>query len=128
MNPSTTPAPAKKPRKQRADAGKSRGAKFEYYVLNGSTPCFIDRSGVLDRRPILAPCKAGEALEIIGCGPARGPKGRMDTMVKRTLDVVKRVGGATIFEKTERMKTALARYAGLSGDWSLAKRSVGAAG
>jgi len=125
-NPPTTPAPAKTPRKPRADAGKKRGAKFEYYVLNGTTPCRIDRSRLLDKRPLLVPCRPGEALEIIGQGAARGPKGRMETMVARTLDVVKRVGGTTIFEKTETMKAALAPYAGLSGSWTLGKRKIAA--
>jgi hypothetical protein len=122
----TTPAPEKKPRKPRADAGKKRGPKFEYYAVNGTTPCRIDYSKILDRRPLLVPCKPGEALDILGRGAARGPQGRMNTMVERTLKVVNGLRGDTIFTKTPHMAEALKPYATLSGDWHLEKRKIAA--
>lgn len=125
-NPPTTPAPEKKPRKPRADAGKKRGPKFEYYAVNGTTPCRIDYSRTLNRRPLLVPCRPGEALEILGRGAARGPQGRMNTMVERTLQVVKELLGDTIFTRTPQMEAALKPYRALSGDWHLEKRKIAA--
>lgn len=121
-----TPAPAKKPRKPRSDTGKKRGPKYEYFVVNGTTPCRLDRSGILNRRPLLVPCKPGEALEIIGQGAARGPTNRANTMIERTVETIKRIGGNTVFEKTPRMKDALAPYGGLSAAWRVEKRKIAA--
>lgn len=61
----TTPAPEKKARKTRSDAGKP---KFEYFISKDGIPCRLQHFPSLMKKPIYVPCKPGEALHVLGTG------------------------------------------------------------
>ena len=116
----TTPAPEKKPRKTRADAGKP---KFEYYISLGGIPCRLEHFPTLIKKPIYVPCKPGEALHIVGSGSSSRRKGkRMAIRCEKLRSAFLKAIANPLFTVTTAMSEAKAML--LAGEYQVEKRKV----
>jgi hypothetical protein len=116
----TTPAPEKKPRAKRSDAGKP---KFEYFISNNGVPCRLEHFPTLMKKPIYVPCEPGEGLDIVGSGKSSRGKGqRLVFRCQKLRAAFFKAMSNPLFQPTDSMKRAKALLS--SGDYKLEKRKI----